>query len=205
MHTQATFSYIWVNCTGMSDKYKIMDNEAAYFVTLTTVGWVDVFTRLNQKMALVNSIKYCQQHKGLVVFAWCLMPSHLHMLCKAEHPGGLSAVLRDFKKFTSKQVVRLAVEEPESRREWMLNLFRDSCAHLKKEQDYKVWQDGNHAVEVFSNRFIYEKLEYIHNNPVVEMIVANPWDYLFSSARNYADMESLLEVVTINPRLITYS
>ncbi|MBN2748319.1 MAG: hypothetical protein JXR57_02395 [Bacteroidales bacterium] len=58
----------------MSDKYKIMDNEAAYFVTLTIVGWVDVFTRLNQKMELVNSIKYCQQHKGLVVFAWCLMP-----------------------------------------------------------------------------------------------------------------------------------
>lgn len=189
----------------MSDRYKIKDNEAAYFVTLTTVGWVDVFTRLNQKLALVNSIKYCQQHKGLVVFAWCLMPSHLHMLCKAEQPGGLSALLRDFKKFTSKQVVRLAMEEPESRRKWMLNLFSDSCAHLKKEQDFKVWQDGNHAVEVFSNQFIYEKLEYIHNNPVVEMIVANPWDYLFSSARNYADMESLLDVITIDSRLITYS
>jgi len=40
----------------MSDRYKIKDNEAAYFVTLTTVGWVDVFTRLNQKLALVNSL-----------------------------------------------------------------------------------------------------------------------------------------------------
>ena len=59
-------------------------------------------------------------------------------------------------------------------------------------------------MEVFSNRFIYEKLEYIHKNPVEEMIVINPEDYLFSSARNYADMESLLEVVTIDSRLITY-
>jgi len=49
-----------------------------------------------------------------------------------------------------------------------------------------------------------KKLEYIHNNPVVEMIVTNPWDYLFSSARNYAEMESLLDVVTIDSRLITY-
>ena len=189
----------------MSDKYKIKDNEAAYFVTLTTVGWVDVFTRLNQKLALVNSLKYCQMHKGLVIFAWCLMPSHLHMLCRVEKEGGLSDLLRDFKKFTSKQVVRLAMEEPESRKEWMLKLFRDSCMHLKKEQEYKVWQDGNHAVEVFSNRFIYEKLEYIHKNPVEEMIVANPEDYFFSSARSYADMESLLDVITIDSKLITYS
>ena len=188
----------------MSDRYKITDIEAAYFVTLTTVGWVDVFTRLNQKLALINSLAYCQKHKGLVIFAWCLMPSHLHMLCRVEQKGGLSDLLRDFKKFTSKQVVRLVMEEPESRREWMLKLFRDSCAHLKKEQEYKVWQDGNHAVEVFSNQCIYEKLEYIHRNPVEEMIVANPEDYFFSSARNYADMESLLDVIPIDSRLITY-
>ena len=86
----------------------------------------------------------------------------------------------------------------------MHKLFKDSCAHLKKELEYKVWQDGNHAVEVFSNRFIYEKLEYIHKNPVEEMIVANPEDYFFSSARNYADKESLLEVITIDSKLITY-
>jgi REP element-mobilizing transposase RayT len=118
----------------MSDKYKIKDNEAAYFVTLTTVGWVDVFTRLNQKLALVNSLKYCQANKGLVIFAWCLMPSHLHMLCRVEQEGGLSALLRDFKKFTSKQVVRLAMEEPESRREWLLKHFKESFSHLSKEQ-----------------------------------------------------------------------
>ncbi|NVO08395.1 MAG: transposase [Bacteroidales bacterium] len=188
----------------MSDKYKIKDNEAAYFITLTTVGWVDVFTRLNQKLALINSLKYCQKQKGLVIFAWCLMPSHLHMLCRVEKEGGLSALLRDFKKFTSKQIVQLTMDEPESRREWLLKHFKDSCVHLKKEQDYKVWQDGNHAVEVFSNRFIYEKLEYIHRNPVEEMIVAKPEDYLFSSARNYADLESLLDIITIDSKLITY-
>jgi hypothetical protein len=127
------------------------------------------------------------------------------MLCRVEKDGGLSALLRDFKKFTSKQIVQLTMDEPESRREWLLKHFKDSCAHLKKEQDYKVWQDGNHAVEVFSNRFIYEKLEYIHRNPVEEMIVAKPEDYLFSSARNYADLESLLDVITIDSKLITYN
>ena len=188
----------------MSDKYKIKDNEAAYFITLTTVGWVDVFTRRNQKLAIVNSIKYCQKHKGLVIFAWCLMPSHLHMLCRVEVEGGLSDLLRDFKKFTSKQVVQLVMEEPESRREWMLSHFKDACSHLTRSQNYKVWQDGNHAVEVFSNTFIYEKLDYIHQNPVEDMIVANAEDYLFSSARNYAGLDFLIDVITIDPKVITY-
>jgi len=70
-------------------------------------------------MAIVDSLKYCQQCKGLELYAWCLMPSHLHMIVAAEGDGNLSDVLRDFKKFTSKEIVRLIQEEPESRREWM--------------------------------------------------------------------------------------
>lgn len=188
----------------MSDKYKIRDNEAAYFVTLTTVGWVDLFTRKNQKLAIVNSLKYCQNKKGLEIYGWCLMPSHLHILCKCEAEGGLSALLRDFKKFTSKQAIQLILAEPESRRVRLLNHFRDACRHLKRDQEYKVWQDGNHAVEVFSNKFIYEKLEYIHQNPVKVMIVANPEDYLFSSARNYAGLDYLIDVITVDAKLLTY-
>lgn len=126
------------------------------------------------------------------------------MLCRVEVEGGLSDLLRDFKKFTSKQVVQLAMEEPESRREWMLSHFKDACSHLTRSQNYKVWHDGNHAVEVFSNTFIYEKLDYIHQNPVQDMVVANAEDYLFSSARNYAGLDFLIDVITIDPKVITY-
>ncbi len=62
----------------MSDKYKIHDNTSAYFITLTTVGWIDVFTRKNHKQCIVDSLKRCQQYKGLKIYGWCLMPSHLH-------------------------------------------------------------------------------------------------------------------------------
>ena len=31
----------------MSTKYKPSKTEGAYFITITTVGWIDVFTRLN--------------------------------------------------------------------------------------------------------------------------------------------------------------
>jgi hypothetical protein len=48
----------------MSDKYKIKDNEKAYFITMTTVGWIDVFSRKNQKLSIIESLNYCQQNKG---------------------------------------------------------------------------------------------------------------------------------------------
>lgn len=64
----------------MSDKYKIRDNDKAYFITSTIVGWIDVFTRANHKMLIVQSLRHCIKNKGLSIYAWCLMPSHLHMV-----------------------------------------------------------------------------------------------------------------------------
>lgn len=181
----------------MSDKYKIKDKEKAYFITITTVGWIDVFTRPNHKKLIIDSLQYCISHKGLVVFAYCLMPSHLHMICRADGEITLSDILRDFKTFTSKNIINQILEEPESRREWMLDYFSKACSHLKRKQKYKVWQDGNQAKEIFSTSFLYEKLEYIHNNPVQDLIVENPEDYLFSSARNYAELDSYLDVFVL--------
>ncbi|MCK5028258.1 MAG: transposase [Bacteroidales bacterium] len=188
----------------MSDKYKIRDNDKAYFITITTDGWIDVFTRKNQKLLIIDSLKYCQNNKGLIVFGYCLMSNHLHMICKADDGYDLSNILRDFKTFTSKSIIMKINEEPESRREWMLEYFSNACRHLKKEQKYKVWQDGNQAKEIYSNKFLFEKLNYMHQNPVKELIVENHEDYIFSSARNYAGLENNLEIVMVDNKLITY-
>lgn len=188
----------------MSDKYKIRDNDKAFFITMTVVGWVDVFTRKEQKLEIINSIKYCQEKKGLIVFAYCLMPSHLHMICKADDGFQLSDILRDFKTYTSKRIIQLIKDEPESRREWLLEYFSKACIHLKRDRKFKVWQDGNQAKEIFSNKFLYEKLNYIHQNPVQDLIVEKPEDYLFSSARNYAELDNYMDVFLLDHKpLIT--
>ncbi|MBR9831651.1 hypothetical protein GYB57_05865 [bacterium] len=57
----------------MSTKYKVNDNSKPYYITTTIVGWVDVFTREVQKERLVEFLKYCQESKGLIIYAWCLM------------------------------------------------------------------------------------------------------------------------------------
>ncbi len=188
----------------MSDKYKMHESEKPYFVTLTVVGWIDVFSRKNHKFAIINSLKFCQKNKGLEVFAWCLMPSHLHMIVRSSGEAELWEILRDFKKFTARKILNQIIEEPESRRGWMLRYFEYSGKHLKRVSKYKFWQDGNHAEIIYSPGFFYNKLNYIHKNPVNEMIVEREEDYLFSSARNYADLDSLIYVIKESSQLITY-
>jgi putative transposase len=188
----------------MSEKYKISEPDRAYFVTLTVAGWIDLFTRKEIKSIVVNSIKYCQQNKGLVIFGWCLMPSHLHMLCQSGNSYTLSDILRDFKKHTSKEIIKYIQTGNESRREWLLDYFSKICEHLVRRQRFKVWQDGNHPKIIYTSKFFWEKLDYIHNNPVEEMIAEKPEEYLYSSARNYADMQGLLEIVMETRKVRSY-
>ena len=181
----------------MGFHYKIQEGKV-HFLTLTVVDWIDVFTRENHKMAIVDSLTFCQKHKGLDVFAWCLMPSHLHMIIASKNDENLSNILRDFKKFTSKEIIRLIQEEPESRREWLLDKFEYAGKYNPKITNYKFWLDSNRPTILYSPKFTWQKINYIHNNPVKERIVAEPHEYLFSSARNYAGLDGLLDVALID-------
>ena len=156
-----------------------------------------VFTRLNQKQLIIDALKHCQYEKGLEIYGYCLMSSYLHLMCKATNGFILSDIMRDFKKFTSKKIIQTIINEPESRREWLLPLFEKACEHLKRNQKYKVWQEGYHGEIVESNWFIKQKIEYIHNNPVKDKIVSVPEDYYFSSARNYAGLDNDLEFIVL--------
>ena len=113
----------------------------------------------------------------------------------------MSNILRDFKKFTSKAIIKQIENESATRRDWMLKQFREACQDLKRNQTYKVWQDSNHAKIIYTNKFFFEKLNYIHNNPVADLLVANPEDYMFSSARNYAGLDNLLSVI-VEPYIV---
>ena len=88
------------------DGYKIRDQQAVHFITFATVQWVDVFTRSDYANIVVDSLSYCQKEKGLEIYAYCIMPSHVHLICRADDNTPLSDVMRDFKKFTSKKIVK---------------------------------------------------------------------------------------------------
>lgn len=168
-----------------------------YFLTLTVIDWVDVFTRPEYKYIVIDSLDYCQKNKGLKIYAWCLMSNHLHMIVGTEEENNLSDILRDFKKFTSKEIIDKIKELPESRKEWMLNRFEFAGRFNNKIKDYKFWQDGNEAKEIHTNDFLDQKLDYIQNNPVRAEIVFEPQDYKYSSAIDYSGGKGLLVIKKI--------
>jgi REP element-mobilizing transposase RayT len=181
----------------MSERYKFTDPLGVYFTTSTVVGWIDVFTRPELKQVVVKSLKYCQREKGLIIHGWCLMPSHLHMIVSARGET-LSAIMRDFKKYTSRKIVEEVRHISESRREWMLKLFKEEGEELGRITNHKVWQDGNHPILLTKEKFLRQKLDYIHNNPVAEEFVDEPAHYLYSSARDYEGKKGYLEITFID-------
>ena len=178
------------------DRYFITNQHHTYFITCTLVAWVDLFTRPVYKEIVIDSLNFCVKHKHLKLNGWVLMSNHIHFVGRCEEPGRMSDFLRDFKKFTSKELAAAITTLPESRREWLLDKFSFEARRTGRADNYKIWRDDNHAIDM-SDITIIEKLEYMHNNPVRAGIVAKGEDYLYSSATDYAGIKGLVELEII--------
>ena len=80
----------------MSRKYKFRDNSKRYFISFSVVYWIDVFIRNEYKEILLDSWRYCIQHKELEIYDWCIMTSHVHMII-GSNGGSLADIIRDMK------------------------------------------------------------------------------------------------------------
>ena len=117
------------------DKYIIGDQHGYYFVTFTVVEWIDIFTRPIYRDILVASLNYCIKHKGLVVYGWVIMSNHIHLIISTKtYQENISEIIRDFKKFTSGEIVWAISSDRESRREWMLSLMSQEIRKGKMVQ-----------------------------------------------------------------------
>lgn len=169
-----------------------------YFTTSTIIDWVDIFSRTSYRHIVVESLDYCQQQKGLKIYAWVLMTNHLHMVVSTKGQQTVGDILRDFKKFTNKKILGiLEQDEHESRRTWMLDRFHFAGANDRRITNYRFWQEGNHMEEIYTQEFLWQKINYIHQNPVRAEIVARAEDYLYSSALNYSGEKGLIDVEVI--------
>lgn len=182
----------------MSEKYKFRNPDGIYSITTTVIHWIDLFTRKEYAYEVIDSLNHSIKNKGLIVHAWCIMPSHLHAIIRRKAEYDLSSIMRDFKRHTSKKITRLIKSSTESRKKWLLRAFEQEAKKLKRVKDYKVWQDGNHPVELDANQMIEQRLEYLHQNPVEAGYVAKPEDWLWNSAGDYAGIKGLIDVSLIN-------
>jgi len=128
------------------------------------------------------------------VYAYCFMPNHVHFVFRSsiEDPSGL---LRDFKKHTSKEIIKAIEDNPqESRKEWLLWMFERAAKNKSNVTGRQFWQHHNQPIELWSDKIIKQKIAYIHNNPVECGFVTEPTAWKYSSARNFEGDHTILEI-----------
>jgi REP element-mobilizing transposase RayT len=144
-------------------------NTGIYFLTMTIHRWYYLFDRHNRWNILADSIRFCQENKGLTLHAYVFMLNHIHLIVASNDVAGF---VRDFKKFTSKKI-KVNIEQTEPQ---VLSLFIDNQGH------YQFWINTNAPKKIENRNFYWQKIEYIHNNPVRKGYVLKPEHWLWSSA-----------------------
>jgi REP element-mobilizing transposase RayT len=175
--------------------YIIHNQQAVYYLTFTVVGWIDIFTRQAYRDIVIESLKYCQQKKGLHLHAYVIMSNHIHLVVSVDEGFTVSAFMRDCKKFTATRILD-AIENSgvESRRDWMLHQFKYYASLHSRNETYQLWEHDNHPIELSSPAFTQQKIDYIHQNPVTAGLVYRAEDYIYSSASNYAGLDQIIDV-----------
>ncbi|WP_405326270.1 REP-associated tyrosine transposase [Leeuwenhoekiella sp. LLG6367-2.1] len=182
----------------MSRNYKFHNPEGLYFVSFAVIEWLDVFTETIYNNILLDSLSYCQTHKGMEIIAWCIMTNHIHLIFRSIKGEKPEQLLGDFKRFTSKAVVKtIQINPTESRKEFLLEHFKNAAEKSSNVKYYQFWRHDNKPIELWSNKVIWQKIEYIHNNPVKAGMVSRPEDYKYSSAIDYAGEEGLLKDILV--------
>ena len=165
--------------------------DQLYFITLTITDWIDVFTRRIYNDFIIENLVWCQQNKKLNIYAYVIMTNHLHLVANAEE-GSLGDILRDFKTFTSKELVKMIKDNLlESRRDWMIKAFEKAGKYNPLNKNHQFWQNGNHPILLYSAEVIQQKIDYIHDNPVKAGFVGSAHEFWYSSA----NPESPLKII----------
>jgi putative transposase len=171
-------------------RYRIIQNEEPYFLTCTIVNWVPLFADPAIVQVVLDSLEYLQKSGRIQVFAFVIMENHLHFIASAKD---LSKELGDFKSYTARKIIDYLQEAHSDR------LLRELKLHKvphKVDRTYQVWQEGSHPEIIQGVEMLRQKMEYIHLNPVRRGYVDNPVDWRYSSARNYASRDGVLDICT---------
>src|ERR1700753_1352550 len=131
----------------MSRKYKFLNKAGLYFASFATVNWIDVFTRPAYNEIIVESLIYCKDNLGMELYCWCIMPSHIHLIYAAKD-NNPETILGRFKEYTAKQIIKsIETNIQESRKEWLLWMFKRAASKSSNEKKYQFWQHHNKPIE----------------------------------------------------------
>lgn len=171
-------------------RYKVYDNAYPHFLTCTVVEWLPVFTRPDAVQILLDSWSFLQRERRMRLFAYVVLENHVHFIASSDD---LAKEVGDFNSFTARCLIDLL--QKAGAKTLLEQLAYRKLKH-KADRDYQFWQEGSHPQQIAGDDMMWQKIEYIHNNPVKRGFVDDPLHWRYSSARNYAGIPGLIEVST---------
>ncbi len=162
-------------------KPRIRLEGSAYYITSIIYGRLAVLTRPSFIIPLIDSLNFYRYQHQCKLIGYVIMPDHIHMILWPQTEANVSDFMRDFKRFTSGRLCRQAALE--NKKDWV-EAF-DQAGKDTDKAAYKVWQDSFWEEVVFTEKFLQQKLNYLHMNPVRAKLVEEPQEYPYSSYRNY--------------------
>ena len=186
----------------MSHKNQSVSEPGCYYLTFNVTDWTDIFVKPVFKQIIAESLNYFVAKKGLIVYGWCLMTNHLHLIATASKDFSLTPLANEYKEFTSKIILADIDAESEVRRNWIMKNFADRGNLLRLTEKFQVWQGNINPIYIDSENLdiLNEHLDYIHSHPVRERIVSKPEDYIYSSARDYAGLKGLVNITMVEEK-----
>jgi REP element-mobilizing transposase RayT len=156
-----------------------MEIGEIFFFTATIHKWYRLLQPDQYKEIIVSSLAHLSNIGKLDVFAFVIMPNHIHLIWRTNSLNGKETVQGSFLKYTA--------------HEFRKRLLKDSPSQLEHyrvqatNKDYEFWQRDSLAVHLYTRDVTYQKLEYLHLNPLAEhwQLVKDPSDYFYSTASFY--------------------
>jgi REP element-mobilizing transposase RayT len=170
-------------------RFRFGESPSPQFLTCSVVGWLPVFTKPETVQILLDSWQFLQDHNRLTLLGYVVLENHVHFIASAQD---LSKEV-DFKSYTARRVIDHLREHHVST---ILDGLEYHQSRRKTDREFQLWQEGRHPQVIETEAILRQKLEYIHQNPVKRGYVGDPTHWRYSSARNYARMESLVSVIT---------
>ena len=170
------------------------DPTHLYFITASIIGWKQIFIAPEYSNIPLHSFAWLQQQKRILLFAFVIMPSHLHAIIKPLTET-IGVIVQQFGSYTAHEILKKLRDENQ---EELLSLFQQNKRDRRHE--HSIWQDIQ-AKNIYSMDVLQQKLDYIHQNPVAKDLkfVEDRADYIYSSAGYYDyGRIPIIEITDIN-------
>jgi len=169
-----------------------------YFVTSKICGGKRVFFDSQYAYLILDSWKFLRKEKRIKLYAFTVMPNHVHFIMKPCKNWTASQICFDFESYTAHEILKKLKKD---NKDYLIDYFQKEANKLKlKDRKHKIWQDLQ-AKNIESEGFLIQKIEYIHSNACRKgwNLVDNRADYEYSSACFYdKGIKPIIEIDDLN-------